>query len=139
MPFISYLFVYSILVTLLTALFTTTSLAKSTDIYKWVDAEGRVNYTTRPGNTDAQKMHIGSKTFLKNKEEKDTKKAQERAKFCQDYKDTLKKYKKAPFLSRYDKALKRNVRLTEAEGKKAILAAEKDVAYWCNPPQEKDN
>ncbi len=138
MLLITRLFVYFILATVFTSIFSTTSLAKSTDIYKWVDAEGRVNYTTRPGNDAAKKMHIGSKAFHENKKQKNDKKAQERAKFCQDYKATLKKYNKAPFLSRYDKELKRNVRLTKEEGEKAILAAEKDVAYWCNPSQEKD-
>ncbi|MCK5697187.1 MAG: DUF4124 domain-containing protein [Gammaproteobacteria bacterium] len=134
-----HLFIYSILAILLSSIFTTTSVAKSTDIYKWVDAEGRVNYTTRPGNDAAQKMHIGSKTFRENKQEKNDKKAQERAQLCQKYKTSLAKYNKAPFLSRYDKELKKNIRLTEEESEKAILSAEKDVAYWCNPPQKQDN
>ena len=124
---------------------TSSATEKTTEIYKWVDKDGRVHYAARPGDTSAKKMHLGSRIFHKrekkeniDKAEKDQKNSDERAKFCQDSKDTLTKYRKAPFLYRYDDKLKQKVRLTEKESKEAFLQAEKDVSYWCNPPPEPD-
>jgi len=139
MKFTVHLLTYPILTTLLLSIFASTSLAQNTDIYKWIDEDGRTNYTMRPGNDEAQKMNIGSKTFHKTKSKKNKNKALKRAETCKKHKATLSKYNKAPFLSRYDQALKKNVRLTEEETEKAILATEKDVAYWCNPPKRKSD
>ena len=116
---------------------------KNTEIYKWTDKDGRVHYAARPGDDSAKKMHLGSRIFhVQKKDSKKTapqKKDDERAKLCQDSKDTLDKYKKAPFLYRYDDELKQKVRLTDAENKETFLQAEKDVSYWCNPPQKSEN
>ncbi|MCU7966779.1 MAG: hypothetical protein KZQ74_06210, partial [gamma proteobacterium symbiont of Bathyaustriella thionipta] len=106
--------------------------------------DGRVHYAARPGDATAKKMHLGSRTFHKtNKDieaEKEAKKKNdERAKLCQDSKNTLAKYKKAPFLNRYDDERKQKVRLTEAETKEAFLQAEKDISYWCNPPEKAED
>ena len=113
---------------------------KSTEIYKWVDKDGRVHYAARPGSDAAEKMHLGSRIFHKRKTaektEETTKQDEERAKLCQDSKDTMAKYKSAPFLYRYDDERKQKVRLTEKESKETFLQAEKDVSYWCNPPQK---
>ncbi len=114
---------------------------KSTEIYKWVDKEGRVHYAARPGDKNAQKMHLGSRIFHKqsaaDKNLKNQEKNQERVKLCKESRDTLEKYKKAPFLYRYDEEKKQKVRLTEAEAKEAFIQAEKDVSYWCTPPVSK--
>ncbi len=111
---------------------------KTTEIYKWVDKEGRVHYAASPGNKSAQKMHLGSKIFhkqsLSRQQQKKREKAQERARLCQESRDTLDKYKRAPFLYRYDEQKKQKVRLTETEAKETFIQAEKDVSYWCNPP-----
>ncbi len=111
---------------------------KTTEIYKWVDKEGRVHYAARPGDKSAQKMHLGSRIFHKqsaaDKEQQNQENNQERVKLCKDSRATLEKYKKAPFLYRYDEEKKQKVRLTEAEAKEAFMQAEKDVSYWCNPP-----
>lgn len=113
---------------------------KSTDIYKWVDKDGRVHYAARPGSKSAEKMHMGSNVFHKKEKKADTKiideETDERAQLCQDSKDTLRKYKKAPFLYRYDDATKQKVRLTKKEQQETFVQAEKDVSYWCNPPQK---
>ena len=113
---------------------------KTTEIYKWVDKDGRVHYAARPGDRSAKKMHLGSKIFHEreqdNEKAEENKQSEERAKLCQDSKDTLAKYKKAPFLYRYDNEKKQKVRLTEQESKDAFLQAEKDISYWCNPPQK---
>lgn len=130
------------LITLFSCALSGVALAeKTTEIYKWVDKEGRVHYAARPGDSSAKKMHLGSRTFHKTDKENqqtDAEKKQndERAKLCQDSKDTLAKYKKAPFLNRYDEERKQKVRLTESETKEAFLQAEKDISYWCNPPQK---
>jgi hypothetical protein len=130
------------LITLFSCALSGVALAeKTTEIYKWVDKEGRVHYAARPGDSSAKKMHLGSKTFHKTDKENqqtDAEKKQndERAKLCQDSKGTLAKYKKAPFLNRYDEERKQKVRLTESETKEAFLQAEKDISYWCNPPQK---
>ncbi|MCN4144584.1 MAG: DUF4124 domain-containing protein [Thiohalomonas sp.] len=130
------------LITLFSCVLSGVALAKkTTEIYKWVDKEGRVHYAARPGDSSAKKMHLGSRIFHKTDEEKqqaDAEKKQNdvRAKLCQDSKDTLAKYKKAPFLNRYDEERKQKVRLTESETKEAFLQAEKDIRYWCNPPQK---
>lgn len=111
---------------------------KTTEIYKWVDKEGRVHYAARPGDKSAQKMHLGSQIFHKqstaDKEQQNQENNQERVKLCKDSRATLEKYKKAPFLYRYDEEKKQKVRLTEAEAKEVFMQAEKDVSYWCNPP-----
>jgi len=117
---------------------------KSQEIYKWTDQDGRVHYAARPGDKSAKKMHFGSKIFHSQTQAEKTAKAEkeneeenkERTKICQDSKDTLAKYKKAPFLYRYDPDRKQKVRLTEAESKDAYLQVEKDISYWCNPPQK---
>jgi len=111
----------------------------TTEIYKWTDSDGEVHYAAKPGDSSAQKMHLGSKTFHKKsgspkKEDTDKKKQEERTKFCKEYKETLAKYKKVPFLTRYDEQRKQKIRLTKEEHKAAMLQAEKDVSYWCNPP-----
>jgi len=31
------------------------------------------------------------------------------------------------------------VRLTESEAKESFLQAEKDISYWCNPPQAQED
>ncbi len=118
---------------------------KTTEIYKWVDKDGRVHYAARPGDVSAKKMHLGSRIFHKREKkenkfnaEKDEQNNDERANLCQNSKDTLTKYKKAPFLYRYDDKLKQKVRLTDKESKEAFLQAEKDISYWCNPPPEPD-
>lgn len=144
MKFITDLIVSLFLITFFSCALTSTSLAEnSTDIYKWVDKDGRVHYAARPGDSSAKKMHLGSRTFHKTgkdnqQEDAEKKKDDERAKLCQDSKDTLAKYKKAPFLYRYDEERKQKVRLTEAENKETFLQAEKDISYWCNPPQKPD-
>ena len=119
---------------------TSTAFAeKKTEIYKWVDENGRTHYAARPGDKSAKKMHLGSRIFHDqndNDSQADDKETQERAKQCQASRATLAKYKKAPFLYRYDEEKKQKVRLTESEAKDAFLQAEKDVSYWCNPPQE---
>ena len=116
------------------------SAEKNTEIYKWVDADGRVHYAARPGSDSAKKMHLGSNIFHDQKKSPKQagidKKNEERTKLCQDSKDTLEKYKKAPFLYRYDEKLKQKVRLTDEENKETFLQAEKDVSYWCNPPKK---
>lgn len=113
---------------------------KNTEIYKWVDKDGRVHYAARPGDDSAKKMHLGSRIFHDRKKTskaaENNKQDKERAKLCQDSKDTLVKYKKAPFLYRYDVERKQKIRLTEAESKETFLQAEKDISYWCNPPQQ---
>lgn len=113
---------------------------KNQEIYKWVDKDGRVHYAARPGDKSAKKMHLGSKIFHSQKKDKTQAKTdeqdKEREKLCQDSKDILEKYKKAPFLYRYDTERKQKVRLTEKESKEAFLQVEKDVSYWCNPPQK---
>lgn len=113
---------------------------KSTEIYKWIDKDGRTHYAARPGSKTAEKMHMGSNVFHKKEKKVDTEKkdeeADERAKLCQDSKDTLRKYKKAPFLYRYDDATKQKIRLTKKEQQETFVQAEKDVSYWCNPPQK---
>ncbi len=115
---------------------------KNTQIYKWTDKDGRVHYAARPGDTSAKKMHLGSNIFHKKEkdkaEESDGGEALERTKICQDSKDTLAKYKKAPFLMRFDEERKQKVRLTEQETKDTFLQVEKDISYWCNPPQKLD-
>ncbi len=117
---------------------------KNTQIYKWTDEDGRVHYAARPGDTSAKKMHLGSNIFHKKEKEKDkaeesdSGEALERAKICQDSKDTLAKYKKAPFLMRFDEERKQKVRLTKQETKDTFLQVEKDISYWCNPPQKLD-
>ena len=117
---------------------------KNTEIYKWVDKDGRVHYAARPGDDSAKKMHLGSNIFhdqtKKNKKNTDdnAKQDEERAKLCQDSKATLEKYKKAPFLYRYDDERKQKVRLTDSEAKETFLQAEKDISYWCNPPQKSE-
>lgn len=112
---------------------------KSTEIYKWVDKDGRVHYAARPGDDSAKKMHLGSNIFhdQKKKVNEAGSKAQdsERLKICQDSKDALKKYKQAPFLYRYDEERQQKVRLSKKESEDTFLQAEKDVSYWCNPPQ----
>ncbi|MCU7799555.1 MAG: DUF4124 domain-containing protein [gamma proteobacterium symbiont of Lucinoma myriamae] len=130
------------LITLFSCILSGVVLAeKTTEIYKWVDKDGRVHYAARPGDSSAKKMHLGSKTFRKtNKESQEVdaekKQNEERAKLCQDSKDTLAKDKKAPFLNRYDEKRKLKVRLTESETQEAFLQAEKEISYWCNPPQK---
>lgn len=110
---------------------------KQTEIYKWVDKDGRVHYAARPGDKSAKKMHLGSKIFHDEKKDKAVDdESEERAKQCQASKATMAKYKKAPFLYRYDETTKQKVRLTEKESKDALLQAEKDISYWCNPPQQ---
>ncbi|MCP3850541.1 MAG: DUF4124 domain-containing protein [Gammaproteobacteria bacterium] len=130
---------FSLIVTL-SFIFTQPVFAeKTTEIYKWVDKDGKVNYAARPGDSSAKKMHMGSNIFHKQKKQDQSdaknKESDERAKLCQDSKDTLAKYKKAPFLYRYDEERKQKIRLTESEAKESFLQAEKDVSYWCNPPQ----
>ena len=133
------------LITLLSCAFTNSVFAeKSTEIYKWVDKDGRVHYAAKPGDETAKKMHLGSSTFrARNKDNEkvdaEKKKNDERAKLCQDSKDTLAKYKKAPFLYRYDEERKQKVRLTESENKETFLQAEKDISYWCNPPKKAED
>ena len=87
-----------------------------------------------------KKCTLGAEFFIKRKQlkktEETTKQDEERAKLCQDSKDTMAKYKSAPFLYRYDDERKQKVRLTEKESKETFLQAEKDVSYWCNPPQK---
>lgn len=133
------------LIIILSLIFANSALAeKSTDIYKWVDKDGRVHYAARPGDDKAKKMHLGSNIFhdqnKKGEIADDNKGGEdaERAKLCQDSKETLAKYKKAPFLYRYDEDIKQKVRLTEKESKETLLQAEKDISYWCNPPQKSD-
>ncbi|MCK5647334.1 MAG: DUF4124 domain-containing protein [Gammaproteobacteria bacterium] len=113
---------------------------KITEIYKWVDKDGRVHYAAKPGDDSAKKMHLGSNIFhdrkIKAIEAETDKQDKEREKLCQDSKDTLAKYKKAPFLYRYDAERKQKVRLTDSESKETFLQAEKDISYWCNPPQQ---
>ncbi len=128
-----------IILVILSGLFFNTALAeKTTEIYKWVDKEGRVHYAARPGDKNAQKMHLGSKIFHKQKQQdhqlKDPQQNDERAKLCQDSKDTLAKYKKAPFLYRFDDEKQQKIRLTKEEAKQAFVQAEKDISYWCSPP-----
>ncbi|MCK5663372.1 MAG: DUF4124 domain-containing protein [Thiotrichaceae bacterium] len=132
------------LITIFSCALTNTVLAeKATEIYKWADKEGRIHYAAKPGDTSAKKMHLGSSTFKREKTNKepsiDVQKDNERAMFCQESKDALAKYKKAPFLYRYDDERKQKVRLTKEESKETFLQAEKDVNYWCNPPQETEN
>ena len=116
----------------------------TTEIYKWTDKDGEIHYAAKPGDTSAQKMHLGSQIFHEKnngkKEEGDTdkKKQEEQIKYCKEYKETLAKYKKAPFLTRYDEQRKQKIRLTEEEHKEVMLQAEKDVSYWCNKKEEKD-
>jgi hypothetical protein len=112
---------------------------KTTEIYKWVDKDGRTHYAARPGSDNAKKMHLGSNIFHStekktNKIVEDSKQREERNKLCNDSKELLAKYKNAPFLYRFDDEKKQKVRLTQAETKDAFLQAEKDVSYWCNPP-----
>jgi len=112
--------------------------AKTTQIYKWIDADGRVHYASRPGDASAKKMHFGSKVFHK-KASDDTLKQEiqkNRGKQCVDAKEKLRKYKNAPFLFRYDEETNQKIRLTKKESKKTFLQAEKDVSYWCNPPRQ---
>ncbi|MCW8931573.1 MAG: DUF4124 domain-containing protein [Gammaproteobacteria bacterium] len=131
------------LIIVLSFIFANTALAeKNTEIYKWVDKDGRVHYAARPGDDSAKKMHLGSnifhdqkKTDSKEDNKKEKENEEERAKLCQDSKDILKKYKEAPFLYRYDEERKQKVRLTKAESEETFLQAEKDISYWCNPPQ----
>ncbi len=112
---------------------------KKTEIYKWIDQNGRIHYAAQPGDKSAKKMHFSSRTFHDTKKQKiDKQRDSERAKLCKDARDTLKKYKKAPFLYRYDKETKQKVRLTKKESKDTFLQAEKDVSYWCNPPRDDD-
>lgn len=130
------------LIIIFSGFFSVNSLAeKNTEIYKWVDKEGRVHYAARPGDDSAKKLHLGSNIFHdqknKNKQKKQAKQNKERRKLCQDSKDTLEKYKKAPFLYRYDEKTQQKIRLTETESNETFLEAEKDISYWCNPPQKK--
>ncbi len=131
------------LIIILSFIFSSSAIAETTsrDIYKWVDKQGRVHYAARPGNASAKKMHLGSRIFHAQKDENKKTEAkkqhnEERDKLCQDSKDSMAKYKKAPFLYRYDDNLKQKVRLTKAESKETFLQAEKDISYWCNPPQQ---
>lgn len=133
-------------VILLTILFFLSNLAlaeKTTDIYKWIDKDGRVHYAARPGDKSAEKMNLSSQIFHKQSTADLQKQKQEqnskRAKLCQDSRTALQKYKKAPFLYRYDEGKQQKVRLTEAESKEAFMQAEKDVSYWCNPPLTDNN
>ncbi len=130
------------LIIIFSSLFSVNSLAeKTTEIYKWVDKDGRVHYAARPGDNSAKKLHLGSNIFhnqtKKNKQKKAEKKNKERDKLCQDSKDTLTKYKNAPFLYRYDDKAQKKIRLTESETEETFLQAEKDVSYWCNPLEKK--
>ncbi len=113
---------------------------KNTQIYKWTDEDGRIHYAARPGNKSAKKMHLGSNIFhdqkKDNSEVSDDGGDTEREKICQDSKAALEKYREAPFLFRYDDDRKQKVRLTEQETKDTFLRAEKEVSYWCNPPQK---
>ena len=132
------------LIVSLSIIFTGIAFAeKNTEIYKWIDKDGRVHYAARPGDDSAKKMHLGSRIFHEQKKDSkktgSPKKDDEREKLCKDSRDTLEKYKKAPFLYRYDDELKQKVRLTDAENKETFLQAEKDVSYWCNPPQESES
>lgn len=128
------------LIIVLSFLFAHSAVAeKATDIYKWVDKDGRVHYAARPGDNTAKKLHLGSNIFHDQEKQKQItgarKQEEERAKLCKDSKETLEKYKKAPFLYRYDEETKQKVRLNEEEGKETFLQAEKDISYWCNPPK----
>ena len=111
---------------------------KAKEIYKWVDKEGGVHYAARPGDKNAQKLHLGSNIFHKqsaaDKELQNQEKKQKREKLCKDSRATLEKYKKAPFLYRYDEQKQQKVRLTDEEAKEAFIQVEKDIKYWCNPP-----
>ncbi len=131
---------FIILLILSGLLFNTALAEKTTEIYKWVDKDGRIHYAARPGDKNAQKMHLGSNIFHKqaNKDlqHKEQQKNDKRAKLCQDSKDTLAKYKRAPFLYRFDNEKQQKIRLTEDEAKEAFVQAEKDISYWCNPPAE---
>jgi len=130
----------SLIIILSTIIASSAFAEKNTEIYKWVDKEGRVHYAARPGDKSAEKMHLGSNIFHKQEKKAkatdSTKQDDERVKLCQDSKDTLAKYKKAPFLYRYDDERKQKVRLTEKEAKETFVQAEKDISYWCNPPRE---
>ncbi len=110
---------------------------KSTDIYKWTDADGRIHYAARPPNeASAQKMNLGSKTFHKVSSKQSGRQLQlekERAKQCTAAEKSLRQYKKAPFLYRYDEEKQQKIRLSKQETKDTLLSAEKDVSYWCNP------
>ena len=134
---------HTIIKLILIAFFSTCSFSlfaeTTTEIYKWTDEDGEIHYAAKPGDSSAKKMHLGSKIFhnkdiSKQNETTDKKKQEERTKYCKEYKETLAKYKKAPFLTRYDEQRKQKVRLTREEHKEAMLQAEKDVSYWCNPP-----
>ena len=122
------------------ALMNTVLAEKTTEIYKWADKEGRIHYAAKPGDATAKKMHLGSSTFKRKNNSKepdiDEERDNEQAKFCQESKASLAKYKKAPFLYRYDDERKQKVRLTAEQTKETFLQVEKDVSYWCNPPQK---
>ena len=113
---------------------------KNTSIYKWVDTEGYVHYAARPGDKSAVKMNRLSQSFspVTNEGKKAEEELKHREKMCQDAKNTKKKYKSAPFLYREDKETKKQIRLTEQEGQDAMLRIDKDISYWCNPPQEEN-
>lgn len=142
MKFVKHLIIYLFLIIIFPV--PVFAVEQNTDIYKWIDEDGRVNYTAQPGNDDAQKMRVSGQIFKSKKNKKaeeakaKNKEDEERIKYCKEYKDALAKYKKAPFLSRYDEKRKQNVRLTEEESKKILLDTQKDVSYWCNPPREEE-
>ena len=111
---------------------------KKTEIYKWVDNDGRTHYAARPENKSAQKMNFASKTFHDTKNSRQDAQTKKRKQLCTDAKATMKKYKGAPFLFRYDEDSHEKIRMTKSETKSAFLQAEKDVSYWCNPlPSDK--
>ena len=124
--------------------FTNTVFAeKNTEIYKWLDNDGKVHYSSKPGSKSAKKMDVGSKRFINKETEPDNSRAaenkKERAQFCQDAKSTLKKYQSAPFLYRHDEERKQKVRLTEQETKEAFIQVEKDISYWCSEQKQQNN
>ena len=136
--------------------------AAAAEIYKWVDAAGKVHYGDRPNEAGGgQKLDIDGDTpapdpaqvrredrsrkllqdIDQDRREQEAKAAKQRAKAekrkknCAIAQQRLSDYEHASFLYQMDKNGERRI-MNDAEYAKVMAQSRKDVANWCGPASD---
>jgi hypothetical protein len=104
--------------------------APASEVYKWVDQDGRVHYGHKPKRTEAQPLEIQG---VPETDPETAQAAAARQAECQRMKSQLDGYRKATVIQETDN-LGRTRDYTDEERQQFLVIYEKKTAETCAPP-----
>lgn len=111
--------------------------ASARNVYRWVDADGTVNFADRPLDNKAQIYQPLDSDPLPATEQGDPI-AERRKRKCIEARDLLEEYSSQAEIRRVDPDTGRVVRLEADAREDLIREARQDALVWCDPEQAAD-